>query len=417
MCRFLLLALVLGLGGLMPPARLAAADPHKTFAFQPGDRVVFLGDSITEQYQYSTYLELYLTTRFPTAKMTFLNAGIGGDTAAGGANRFKDHVLAEKPTVVVINFGMNDGGYGAFDPARQKAFLEKTEAMLKMAKVAGVRAVLLSPNAVDRRNKSNGKQYLETQKRFYAPLKELAARYGVPFADVYARTRLAQEQMERDDPKAEKAVPYYDGFHTSPPGGYLMATAALYQISAYHQVSTVYLRTPNQVKLAASAGCKVEDLTGDWHGVSFTRADEAIPMPMQKDWEPMWPYKDGAGMNQYILSVQGMSTGTYALTCDGVEVGRYTAEELGEVDLGRLTAGPVWEQGQKVLAAINKKNELVRQRFGVRRFNAPDWLADVTAERRPAELDKRMAAIDKAQAAVYELARPKPHTWEVKAVK
>src|SRR5258707_15828510 len=89
-----------------------AAAPADDFFFKKGDRIVWLGDSITEQYQYSTYLELYLTTRFPDWKLTFINAGIGGDTAAGGANRFAKQVLAEKPTCVTIDFGMNDGGYG-----------------------------------------------------------------------------------------------------------------------------------------------------------------------------------------------------------------------------------------------------------------------------------------------------------------
>src|SRR5262249_13418503 len=148
-------------------------QPAGDFFFKPNDRIVFLGDSITEQYQYSTYIELYLTTRFPDWNLTFINAGIGGDTANGGANPFKDHVLAEKPTAVTINFGMNDGGYGKFNPAANKVFVEKTEAMLKMAKDAKLRVALLSPNAVDRRNKSNGAEYVETQKQFYAPLKDL----------------------------------------------------------------------------------------------------------------------------------------------------------------------------------------------------------------------------------------------------
>ena len=59
---------------LMVAGPLAAADPP--FFFQKGDRVVFLGDSITEQYQYSTDIELYLTTRFPGWGLSFLNAGM-----------------------------------------------------------------------------------------------------------------------------------------------------------------------------------------------------------------------------------------------------------------------------------------------------------------------------------------------------
>src|SRR6516164_4146521 len=102
----------------------AAEKKESTFFFKEGDRIVFLGDSITEQYQYSTDIELYLTTRFPKWKLTFINAGIGGDTATGGANRFANHVLAEKPTAVTINFGMNDGGYGGFNKDRNDAYVK-----------------------------------------------------------------------------------------------------------------------------------------------------------------------------------------------------------------------------------------------------------------------------------------------------
>src|SRR5262249_23069515 len=146
-------------------------EPKPAFFFKSGDRVVFLGDSITEQYQYSTYMELYLTTRFPKWDLTFLNAGIGGDTATGGANRFANHVLAEKPTAITINFGMNDGGYGGFNQGRYDGYVKNTEKMLEMAKKAGVRVALVSPNAVDRRERPNLKTYFDTQKQFYAPLK------------------------------------------------------------------------------------------------------------------------------------------------------------------------------------------------------------------------------------------------------
>ena len=80
--------------------------------------------------------------------------------------------------------------------------------MLDMATKAGVKVALLSPNAVDPRNKSNGAEYVETQKQFYAPLKDIAAKFEFPFVDQYAITRAAQDKMLVDDPKAEKAKPY-----------------------------------------------------------------------------------------------------------------------------------------------------------------------------------------------------------------
>src|SRR5260370_35972816 len=51
------------------------------FLIKDGDRVVFLGDSITEQRLYTTYIEAYALTRHPDWKLTFRNVGWGGDTA------------------------------------------------------------------------------------------------------------------------------------------------------------------------------------------------------------------------------------------------------------------------------------------------------------------------------------------------
>ena len=83
---------------LFAACTLPASASDGDFFFKKGDRIIFLGDSITEQYQYSTYIELFLTTRFPAGNMQFLNAGISGDTANGGARRFAEHVLSEKPS-------------------------------------------------------------------------------------------------------------------------------------------------------------------------------------------------------------------------------------------------------------------------------------------------------------------------------
>src|SRR2546428_1208922 len=51
------------------------------FFIKDGDRVVFLGDSITEQRLYTTYIEAYALTRHPNWKLSFRNVGWGGDTS------------------------------------------------------------------------------------------------------------------------------------------------------------------------------------------------------------------------------------------------------------------------------------------------------------------------------------------------
>src|SRR5947208_99484 len=54
--------------------------PAAEFFFHDGDRpIVFLGDSITEQRMYTTYIETYVLTRYPKWNVTFRNLGVYGD--------------------------------------------------------------------------------------------------------------------------------------------------------------------------------------------------------------------------------------------------------------------------------------------------------------------------------------------------
>jgi lysophospholipase L1-like esterase len=405
------------------------SEDKRDFFFHDGDRILFLGDSITEQYQYSTDIELYLTLHFPKWRLTFLNAGISGDTAAGGAGRFARHVLAEKPTAVTIDFGMNDGGYGPFIPQKQANYLKRTEQMLQDARKAGIRVALISPNAVDHRVKPKQapdrfKIYQETQKEFYAPLKELAAKYDVPFIDQYAITRAGMEKMEADHADAVK--PFTDGVHTSTAGGWFMANTILVglhklrQGMADHSVSTATIRLPNvptsSQDQSLDHSCAISNVKETKDGVEFDRLDEALPVPVQSDWVSLLPYVNGLrDMNWYGLRAVGPKGGKYTVKIDKADVGvSFSNKELEEgVNLGNLTKGPLHDQGMRVLAAINAKNKLVQQRFrGV--VMRRQWANE---EERQKELDRRMKIIDEKQAEIYKMAQPAPHHFELTLAK
>lgn len=394
-------AFLLFLSCTLAPAR--AAD--KPFFFQKGDRIVFLGDSITEQYQYSNYIELYLTTRFPEWKILFLNAGIGGDTANGGASRFQKHVLDEKPTAITINFGMNDGGYGKFDAKRNEAYIKKTTEMLEKAKAAGVRVALVSPNAVDPRVAKRFEVYLETQKQFYEPLKDIAEKNGAAFVDQYAITRAELEKMTKEDPMAKTLKPFGDGFHTSSPGGLLMAHAILTGLNAPAVVSNVTI----DANKATTERCKVEKLETGEDKVSFSRTDEAVPMPIQKDWVAMLPFiNELKDLNYYGLTVKNLKQGIWGVHIDGTEVGKFSADQLAAgVNLGNVTTGPIFNHGQKVFNAVNEKNRINAQRFR----------GTILAKGDPEKVAKLLDQIKEKQSAIYEMLQPKTYSFELRLQK
>lgn len=86
------------------------------FGLRDGDHVIFYGDSITDQRQYTEDVEEYVLTRFPAWKVSFHNAGVGGDKVSGGWAgpidlRLDRDVFAWHPDVITIMLGMNDFYY------------------------------------------------------------------------------------------------------------------------------------------------------------------------------------------------------------------------------------------------------------------------------------------------------------------
>src|SRR6266849_10522548 len=118
-----------------------AAFAQGDFYLKDGDRVVFYGDSITDQRLYTTFTETYVLTRFPRMRVSFVHSGWGGDRVSGGGGgpvdlRLQRDVFAYKPTVMTIMLGMNDGRYRAFDPEIFSTFANGYRHIVQSAKSA-----------------------------------------------------------------------------------------------------------------------------------------------------------------------------------------------------------------------------------------------------------------------------------------
>jgi acyl-CoA thioesterase-1 len=100
----------------------------------PGEnRVVFMGDSITEGW--------HLDTSFPGKP--YINRGISGQTSPQMLLRFRQDVIDLKPKVVVILGGTNDvaGNTGPMTPAQSE---ENIASMADLASANHIRVVLCS---------------------------------------------------------------------------------------------------------------------------------------------------------------------------------------------------------------------------------------------------------------------------------
>ena len=111
------------------------------------------------------------------------------------------------------------------------------------------------------------------------------------------------------------------------PGGLLMAHAILTGLGAPAKVSDVVIDAG--AKTATPEKCKVENLSVSPDTMSFDRTDEALPVPVQKDWLTLLPYvNDLKDLNYYGLTVKGLTKGIWGISIRGVEVRKASADEL-----------------------------------------------------------------------------------------
>ncbi len=201
--------------------------PHHPIHLRPNDRIVFLGDSITEQQLYTNYTEAYLVSRYPELNLTFFNAGWGGDTAAGGVKRLERDVLFCKPTLVTICFGMNDGLYRKLTDTIRTEFAASMREMVFRLRSAGVRVVLLTPGFADENvdNNLRAVKYNRVTLRALADeVLELAKRESIPAFDLHA----LMTDVDRRARMAKSGIKLTaEGIHPTPGGHLVMAFGLL----------------------------------------------------------------------------------------------------------------------------------------------------------------------------------------------
>lgn len=143
-------------------ARYSADNANLPVAARGEDRVVFMGDSITDSWK--------LTEYFPGH--SFVNRGIGGQTTPQMLIRFRPDVVDLKPRAVVIFAGTNDiaGNTGI---VTLEAIEANIESMAELAKANDIRVVIASVLPIsDYNTNKDGQQIVRSTNR---PLEKIIA--------------------------------------------------------------------------------------------------------------------------------------------------------------------------------------------------------------------------------------------------
>src|SRR6266550_5155028 len=258
----------------------------ENFALKDSDRVVFYGDSITDQRLYTTFTETYVLTRFPKLDVSFVHSGWGGDRVTGGGGglidlRLRRDVFAYKPTVMTIMLGMNDGSYRTFDEKIFDTYATGYQHIIDSVKkeLPGIRITVIQPSPFDdvtQPPKFDG-GYNAVLLRYSQFVRELADREKLNVADLNAPVVAALEKAKATDAElAKKIIP--DRVHPGPGGHLLMAAELLKSWHAPALVCAVEIDASSK-KVADARKTGVSELkTGD--EISWTQFDEALPIPV-----------------------------------------------------------------------------------------------------------------------------------------
>jgi len=179
-------------GALALALNLWAPAPAATAAAAATDcRIAFLGDSLTAGYGLDEAESWPAEMRDRLAAegypCTVVNAGLSGDTTAGGRARL-DWLLADDPSHVVLALGANDG-LRAVPVREMKANLEAMLETLGEAEVPTLLAGMRAPPNM-------GEDYAE---RFEAAFRDLAERFDVAFYPFLLKGVAARPEFNQPD--------------------------------------------------------------------------------------------------------------------------------------------------------------------------------------------------------------------------
>jgi len=351
--------------------------------FKDGDRVVFLGNSITDGGHYHSYIWLYYMTRFPDMRLTVLNAGIGGDQASDMVKRLDGDVFSKRPTVLITTFGMNDSGYLEYNGDQPEIFAdEKVKASYDAYKqmearfksLVNTNIVLMGSSPFDETAVIEGNTPLRNKNKAMLRIvdfqRESAKANGWQFFDLNQPMTALNQQFQQKDPTFTLCG--RDRIHPDNDGHMVMAYLILKaQGLTGKEVADINIDA-SKASVTSSSNCEITDIRKTARGIEFDYLANALPYPMDtiaRGWEQkksqaeavkIVPFIDE--MNKEILTVKGLK-GNYRLLIDEEEIGTWSASDFAKgINLATLTNTPQYQQALKIMF-LNEERWEIERRF------------------------------------------------------
>lgn len=392
---------------------VSAFGAEGKFALQDGQRVVFLGDSITNAGMYVQYVDAFLRTRFPDRKFDLLNLGLPSETVSGLSEpdhpyprpdlheRLARVLTKTKPDVVVICYGMNDGIYYPFSAERFEKYQESIRWAVAQAKQAGAKVVLMTPPPFDAQPVKASVRPIGAEKYSwvapYAGYDEVLTRYAqwlttlrareMPVADPHTAISRYLTEVRAARPEVILAG---DGVHLNATGHGLIALQLLQTWNA-----------PNELDFAEINWKTGQALHGTVHDIKIGPKEAQFewqarqPMPLDPDWDAPLAKQFAEQYHHLRLTVRNAPQERYALYEGDRKLGEVTRKDLAEgINLMQFPDLSLNHTGAELLNLIRRRERLLSPAWltyaGHKRPDTPAGLPLDEAQKQAAELEAQI---------------------------
>lgn len=422
--------------------------------FRAGDRISFVGNSITQNGFHIRYLMLYYATRFPNMPLIFNSAGISGDTTEDISSRMEVDILPQRPDVAVMMSGMNDAfryfpimANDSLEDKKREQSIKKYETeyihSLNSLLTDGRRVILFTPSIYDEKaslDSYNDRSINTTLYAYRNKVQHWGQQYHIPVVDMWKGLTEVNGALQTKDPKA--TVIGYDRVHPGFLGGFIMTYLFLKDLKELAEVSNVTIDIKK--KSADVKNGLISDIQFDRKSLSFTLLEKSLPFPIDtaiKEAINYTPFQKD--MNLQLLKVGHLEEGQYQLFIDEQLAGQYESHELEKgINLADNIYTSQYKQAEKIselceqLRLAFSDYRLIKliecQRMGTDFDNteacikkvsqliendatASEWIMSTYKwyiENKPKEYAK-LAHIEDLREQIYKKAKPKSHLYRL----
>lgn len=339
--------------------------------FKSGDRVCFVGNSITNNGEYHHNILLYHVTRFPNTLIQFFNCGISGDVISGVFKRLEDDILVHDPTHVVLMLGMNDVNRRLYGPQisvnsdtlslRYQSIDQYKIGLDSLVRVflqKNIQVILQKPTIFDETGKLSAPNQIGVNsalKLCADHIESLSKKYNLPCVDYWTFLNEINRSIQTVD--LTKTIIGQDRVHPSAPGHLAMAYKFIMTMQDPLGVPISHFSKKSKDKINYIPEAQIELIRDSKNLKEFSVKESFLPFPTIQSQDLVISHLPQLGdWNKRFQTVKGLEKGIYRIQIDSMDLAVVTNRVLAK---GILISDSLYPKAMETSLLIK---ELLMQR-------------------------------------------------------